>query len=165
VYSSGFYRISPRIHLTYDVALFADMIQRSESASAGMAIDLISASILLYKYDFLRSLHNYPWVEKRRGELRRLYGEALATLARMSEADEHKREALGLYIRALMTNRQREDLVRHIMRLYGEFRLYEDAEKIYRLLEDELDKTIIAPPSNETVELITRLRAQAAMIS
>lgn len=161
VYWSGFYRISPAIQLDYDVSHFSDMIQRSDAAVSSHAIELLSACLMLYRNDFLTTM-DMVWTLARRHELRQSYGETAAALARLAEEAGHREEALGLYIRALATHPQREDLARHIMRLYAESGKYAEAEATYKRLELELDKVVNIEPAPETRALITSIRAAAS---
>jgi two-component SAPR family response regulator len=157
LYWSGFYRISSDIQLNYDTALFSEMITDSAVASSEKAIRFLSNAISLYQGNFLTSM-DMDWVKSRRDELHVTYGEALASLARALELRGQKQEALGLYIRASVTNPQREDIARSIMSLYADMDNLEDAEATYTRLVDELDRTLGVPPAKETQELINRIR-------
>jgi len=158
VYWSGFYHISSEIQLSYDAVLFSEMLTNSAVAPAEKAVQLFSNAISLYQGNFLTSM-DVPWVQKRREELIVNYGEALASLAKALEQGGEKEKALGLYIRASMTNRQREDIARSIMSLYAEMGMMADAESAYERLETELDRSLGVPPSKETQELISKIRS------
>lgn len=160
-YWSGFYHVTPGIGLNYDVAAFAQLVTDSAVASQEKAASLLSQAVMLYKNHFLISME-MPWVQRRREELRLGYGEALASLARIREMQGEKEEALGLYIRASVTNPQREDIARSIMSLYAERGMIADAEETYQRLERELEQTLGVSPAKETQELMGHLRRDSA---
>ena len=68
-YWSGFYHISPKIELSYDVVRFSELFQDSAVASVAGTVNLLRQSVALYRDDFLTSLE-MDWVENRRRELR-----------------------------------------------------------------------------------------------
>jgi DNA-binding SARP family transcriptional activator len=162
VYWSGFYRISADIQLSYDTVLFSEIITDSAVLSMEEAAPLFSSAIALYQGDFLTSM-DMPWVQKRRDELKTTYGEVLNSLAKAMEQQGEREKALGLYVRASSTNRQREDIARSIMSLYAEMGMMADALSTYERLADELDKKLGVPPSKETEELIAKIRNDSAL--
>lgn len=158
VYWSGFYHIAPRVELSYDAALFSTTVQDSAVVSSDKAITLLRRAISLYRGDFLTTIE-MPWVQKRREELRQTYGEALVALAKSIEEQGESRSALGLYLRAATTNRNREDLALNIMRLYHDLDMDDDALKVYGLLETQLKSDLGVSPAPQIQELATSLRA------
>lgn len=156
VYWSGFYRISPDIKLSYDAALFSEMIQDSAVASPDSAKRLLERAISLYRCDFLTSVE-MDWVSKRRKELLESYGEALISLAKIVEKSGELARALGLYLRAAVTNPQREDLARSIMLLYQELGSYEDAIATYERLEAELERSLGVSPAPQLQDLLANI--------
>ncbi|MEO8608871.1 MAG: bacterial transcriptional activator domain-containing protein [Chloroflexota bacterium] len=159
LYWSGFYRISSDIQLSYDTALFSEMITDSAVAPSEKAIRFLTNAISLYQGNFLTSM-DMGWVRNRRDELLITYGEALASLAKALEIRGQEPEALGLYVRASVTNPQREDIARSIMNLYADMQMIDDAIVTYQRLEDELDRNLGVPPSKETQELILKIRSR-----
>jgi DNA-binding SARP family transcriptional activator len=97
---------------------------------------------------------------KRRRELLEGYGEALISLAKMVEKSGEFARALGLYVRAAMTNPQREDLARSIMLLYQELGQYEDAIATYDRLESELERSLGVSPAPQLQELRASIRSE-----
>ena len=159
LYWSGFYRISSDIQLSYDTALFSEMITDSAVAPSEKAIRFLTNAISLYQGNFLTSM-DMGWVKNRRDELLVTYGEALASLAKGLELRGQKPEALGLYVRASVTNPQREDIARSIMNLYADMHMADDAIATYQRLEEELDRSLGVPPSKETQELMLKIRSR-----
>jgi two-component SAPR family response regulator len=157
-YVSGFYRISPNIELSYDAALFTETIQSSAVLSSEEAVDLLRRAIALYKGPFLTSLP-LDWVKSRRGELLQMYGEALVALAKTCEDAGDIHEALGLYLRATLTNRQREDLAANAMRLYHGLQMHSDALVIYERLREELESKLNMQPAPFVQELAAAIRS------
>lgn len=161
VYWSGFYHISPRIHLSYDVSLFTEMTQDSDIAPAQEAVVLLEQAAALYRGDFLTSLET-NWVVRRRQDLLQAYGDALINLAKIYQGMNDPRRALGLYLRATTTNLQREDLVYTIMRLYRELNLPQEALVIYDRLENELRQSLDVAPGRQIHELAETIRSETA---
>jgi DNA-binding SARP family transcriptional activator len=159
LYWSGFYRISSDIQLSYDTALFSELLTDSAVAPSDKAIRLLTNAISLYQGNFLTSME-MEWVKSRRDELLVTYGEALASLAKALELRGQKQVALGLYVRASVTNPQREDIARSIMSLYEDMHMIDDAIATYQRLEEELDRSLGVPPSKETQELILKIRSR-----
>ncbi|MEM6528284.1 MAG: bacterial transcriptional activator domain-containing protein, partial [Chloroflexota bacterium] len=98
------------------------------------------------------------WAEGRRQALLQTYGEALVSLAQMSEDADEQREALGLYLRSTLTNPQREDLVYNIMKLYDQLGMPLDALNCYERLEASLSHNLDVSPAPQLQELATSLR-------
>lgn len=159
VYWSGFYHISPRIQLSYDAALFTQMIQDSAVMGIDESITLLRQAIDLYRGDFL-TMMDMKWVERRRRDLRQMYGEALISLARSIEKTGSPQEALGLYLQASTTNRQREDLAQNIMRLYHQLEMPSDALDVYRSLAHELKESLGVAPARQIQELSAQIEAE-----
>ncbi len=63
VYGSGFYHISPKIQLSYDVSLFNQLVQDSDSPTADTTA--LRQALALYRGDYLISI-SMDWVVKRR---------------------------------------------------------------------------------------------------
>lgn len=159
VYWSGFYRISPKIYLSYDAIEFSELVQNGLIAPRDEAVSLLRQAISLYRGDFLTSL-NADWVKKRRDELLQAYVEALVALARIMESTGQNREALGLNIRAAVNSPQREDLAEHIMRLYRSLGMPADALATYSRLEKELTTSLGISPTASLQELAAAIRSE-----
>lgn len=160
VYWSGFYHIAPHVELSYDAALFSTIVQDSAVVENDEAVVLLRRALSLYRGEFLSSI-DMPWAQKRRLEMRQTYGEALVALAKSTERLGELRRALGLYLRAATTNRNREDLALGIMRLYHELDMDDDALKIYDQLERQLKASLGVVPAPMLQELATTLRTSA----
>ncbi len=146
VYWSGFYHISETIELSYDVVQFSELVQSSVIAPTDEAVKLLDSAVHLYRDQFLMSL-DMPWIERRRQELHQTYSEALISLARILEKRDQKHEALGLYLQAAATNRQREDVAMNLMLLFHELGMNADALKVYDLLHTELNRSLGVAPA------------------
>lgn len=108
-YWSGYYRISPNIHLSYDVVLFTDLVNTSAILPAQQADAPLTNAIGLYRGDYLHS-SMLDWCGRRREELRQNFSEALFSLGKLKEQAGQTRNALSLYLRAAAMAVQREDL-------------------------------------------------------
>lgn len=156
-YWSGFYRVSPKIDLSYDVVSFTDLVQQSGVLSGEAASDKLVRADLLYSGEFLSGM-DMEWVKNRRAELAQDYSEALATLAKSREDSGHKQEALGLYLRAAAHDRQREDIATSIMNLYHELGMYADALIAYDRLSEGLKDQLGVAPAPYIQALATTIR-------
>lgn len=156
-YSTGFYIPSDKLVRHYDVADFEAAIEgalladdpRQRQRRFGQAIDL-------YKAPFLYPL-SLPWIEARRKQLRMMYGEALAGMAKLRHDDGAWAEALGFYTRALRELPLREDAHRGAMQMYINLGRNADAVEHYRLLEKRLESQLGVAPSPQTRQLIESL--------
>ncbi|MCB9453662.1 MAG: hypothetical protein H6672_19700 [Anaerolineaceae bacterium] len=145
-YKAGFYHITAKIDLVYDISLFSDLVQQSYIAAHDQAKHLLEKAITLYKGAFLSQMSG-EWVTYRRQQMIQDYGDAMLSLAKLNEQDGQMDAALGLYLRALETNRRREDVVRSIMELYQQREMVADALAVYNRLSLELDKTLGVSPA------------------
>lgn len=157
VYTSGFYRISPRIELHYDVVSFVEAVQNSAVAEPEEAAELLGRAIALHERLFLSDF-DQPWAVRRRDELRQTYVDALTALARLREEQGRYTEALGLYNRAFGAFPQREDLARAQMRLYQKADQPQRALAVYDCLANELKRALGVMPSPETTMLAEEIR-------
>jgi DNA-binding SARP family transcriptional activator len=163
-YWSGFYRISPRINLSYDVVLFSEVLQQSAIAPVDEVEALLSRAATLYQGDFLSAMDN-GWVHNRRSELSQSYGEALASLAKTREDEGQFEHALGLYLRAVAHNRQREDLIGSIMGLYRQMNMHADALHVFGRFERELRSELGVEPAPHLQDLARSIRDDQARLS
>ncbi len=159
VYWSSFYHISPNIQLSYDAALFSELVQDSAVVEPEEASLLLRSAIGLYRGEFLTSI-DMKWAEKRRQELVQTYGEALIGLAKVNEHRDDDRNALGLYLRAAQTNPQREDLALSVMRIYRELKMNADALTIYHRLQEELNRSLGVAPAPQLQELAAEIASE-----
>jgi DNA-binding SARP family transcriptional activator len=159
VYRSGFYRISPDIHLSYDAATFGKLVQNSLMTNPVGAYDLFQRARLLFRNEFLSTIQ-MDWVVQRRLALLESYSEVLIQLAKSSEETGTAEEALGLYLEAARINRQREDVASRIMNLYTQLHMPDDALAVYERLRQELDINLGVPPAPYLQELEASIREQ-----
>jgi DNA-binding SARP family transcriptional activator len=160
VYWSGFYHISEDIELSYDVVQFSEMVQSSAIAPADEAVDLLQKAVWLYRDQFLTSLA-MPWIDRRRQELHQTYSEALINLAKFMEKRDLKQEALGMYMQAAASNRQREDVALNSMLLFRELGLHADALRVYDLLHAELRDSLGVAPAPHLQQLAQQIEQEA----
>jgi DNA-binding SARP family transcriptional activator len=162
-YWSGFYRVSPNIELSYDVARFNEMVQSSAVAEPQDAKQFLSYAQSLYRGEFLFTINGEAnaWVEQRRQELTQSNAEILISLAKLFKQDGDQERALGHFIRAFASNRQREDLAGEIMNMYANLGMYDQALDTYRVLENELLNTLGISPARWLNELLTKIRERS----
>lgn len=155
VYGSSFYHISPQIQLSYDVSLFNQLVQDSDSGDRGDG-DLLRQALALYRGDYLMSL-KLPWVVNRRDSLQQSACDALIALGRICETTGDTREALGYYLRALHLRAEREDSAYAAMRLYRDLGMPQDALLTYQRLEKTLRAKLGVAPSSQLQQLAAQV--------
>lgn len=158
-YWSSFYRLSEDITLSYDVVLLTEGLRNSVLQPPAEQAETLRRAISLYKNNFLSDL-DMDWVHNRRDSLWQDYGDALIQLAKLAEESDNKAEALGLYLAAIATNPQREDVVYHSMLLCRDLGYYEEALVIYNALAEELNRELNVEPAKHIQELAILLRQQ-----
>ncbi|MBI1259377.1 MAG: hypothetical protein GC204_18070 [Chloroflexi bacterium] len=154
VYGSSFYHISPRIQLSYDVSLFNQLVQDSESPEQGA--DALRQALWLYRGDFLTSL-KADWVADRRESLQQAGCDVLVTLGKLCENTNNPREALGYYLRASHLKPDREDSTHAVMRLYRDLDMQDDARRAYRRLVKTLNDHLHVAPSQQVQQLADQI--------
>jgi DNA-binding SARP family transcriptional activator len=156
LYESSFYRISPRIQLSYDVSLFNHYVQQSEIANGAEAHALLEQALAFNPSRFLTSL-DLPWVKARREELAQAYADALAALGRNHEESGRKAQALTCYQRASAQHPQREDIVERVLSLVSDHGDAANGMRVYERYTAALEGTGITPAAH-LAALAERLR-------
>lgn len=154
LYGSGFYHISPKIHLSYDVSLFNQLVQDSESDDNGDV--MLRQAIALYRGDYLMSL-KAEWVVERRESLQQSVCDAMIALGRIYESKGRPQEALSYYLRAAHLRPEREDSAFAIMRLYNDMKMPDDALKVYHRLVKTLRHRLKVDPSSHVQQLASQI--------
>lgn len=149
-HEGGHYRVNPALNLQYDVLEFVSSLVEARSHSdSAEAEDFWQHAIEMYRGSYLQG-HDDPWVTARRADFRAGYLEALAELARIREAAGRADSALGLYLRAIGEDYNREDLHREVIRLYGKLGRRGEAAEHYQKLQADLAERYNITPAPET---------------
>jgi DNA-binding SARP family transcriptional activator len=159
VYGSGFYHISPKIQLSYDVSLFNQLVQDSEMANDGSAA--LRQAVALYRGDYLK-MNPMEWVANRREALKQANCDALVSLGKACENSGNPHEAVGLYLRASQLKPEREDSTLAVMRLYRALKLLQDALTAYQRLVKAL-QPLKVPPSSQLKQLAAEIERELSM--
>jgi len=149
VHEGGHYRVNPQLNLQYDVLEFVGSLVEARSAEGEEAAQHYQYAIDLYRGAYLQG-HDDAWILARRDDFREGYLEALSELARLREQQGADEAALGLYLRAVSEARNREDLHREVIRLYGKLGRRSEAADHYQKLEQEFKERYGFKPSPET---------------
>lgn len=155
LYGSGFYHISPKIQLSYDVSLFNQLVQDSDSSEGGDD-QMLRQAISLYRGDYLMSLKS-DWIVERRDSLQQSVCDAMISLGKIYEGKGEFSEALGCFLRAAHLRPEREDAAYAIMRLYNELNLPQDAIYAYQRLSSTLKSKLKVEPSAHLQKLAAQL--------
>lgn len=159
LYGSGFYHISPKINLSYDVAIFNGLIQNDDPDATN--VESLEQALDFYRDDYLTSL-NSAWTTRRRDDLQQAGCDAIMSLARHYENSDEVQKALSLYLRMSRIKPEREDAAAAVMRLFDE-RLGQphEAMAIYRRLENALQKRLGVAPSRLLQQLAAQIEQHA----
>ncbi|MFQ3567592.1 MAG: bacterial transcriptional activator domain-containing protein [Aggregatilineales bacterium] len=152
VYWSGFYHISPRIELSYDVALFTQAIQHASVAHAGDAAVLLEHALALYRTDYLRG-NDMAWAKQRRDDLNTMLCDACLQLARIYEQSGETRQAMRVLLRAAAVNPYREDVALALMQACRALNWPDYARAIYQRTERLLNEGLSLAPGRELSDL------------
>ncbi len=157
VHEGGYYHINTDLSIHYDVMEFVGALVEGRAAEPGSdrAIEAWKRAIDIYRGPFLQG-YDLSWIEERRMEFSRGYAEALIELARRREAENKLEHALGLYTRALNEIPDREDLHRHVMRLYSQLGRRSEAVDHYQKLVKALEAQG-REPEEETKQLYSQI--------
>ena len=156
LYGSGFYHISPKIQLSYDVSLFNQLVQDSDNEDSGD--ENLRDAISLYRGDYLHSL-KADWVLSRRESLQQSVCDALTALGRIYEERGEIEQALGCYLRSARLKPEREDSAFAIMSLYRDLQMPDDALQVYRRLAKTLRQKLKLEPSAHLQKLAADLES------
>lgn len=157
VYGSGFYHVSPEIHLSYDVAVFNQLLQDAAIAAHQESEELLMKALGLYRGDFLNQVSG-EWVLSRRLSMRHAQSEALLGLGRIVQERGEAQQALSLYLRACRADRAREDATEAVMRLFAALDQRDEALNCYDNLRAELMRTTGGSPSDALQVLAASIR-------
>jgi hypothetical protein len=116
VYQSGYYRITDRVTLLYDVSQFNRTLQNSEVSDTFEVEPLLRDTIRLYQGDFLVT-SDAEWVLKRRYEMRQAYGNALYAIGMLYESQGEKALAENFFLRAFRHNPHEPRYAKAVMHL------------------------------------------------
>jgi two-component SAPR family response regulator len=103
VYQSGYYRVTDRVTLLYDVSQFNRTVQDTEVSDTFEVEPLLRDTIRLYQGDFLAT-SDADWVLRRRFEMRQAYGSALYAIGMLYESQGEKALAENFFLRAFRHN-------------------------------------------------------------
>ena len=103
IYRSGFYCITDKVNLLYDVMQFNRMLQDSEISDPEVLEALLQDTIRLYRGDYLAT-SDAQWVKHRREEMRQAYGGALYALALLNREKGDAELANTYFLRAYRHN-------------------------------------------------------------
>ncbi len=103
VYQSGYYRLTDRVTLLYDVMQFNRTLQTTEVSDTFEVEPLLRNTIRLYQGDFLAT-SDADWVLRRRYEMRQAYGSALYAIGMLYESQGEKALAETFFLRAFRHN-------------------------------------------------------------
>jgi DNA-binding SARP family transcriptional activator len=156
VFSDGRYAFNRALPYDYDVERFEALLTRTRD---GDEIDDLRQAIALYHGDYLADLVGEAWIDERRRQLRRLFERALSDLGRLYAAVGRHPEAIDVLHRAVEHDPLMESAHRELMRCYAASGERGAALRQFRTLTGLLREELSAAPTDETVQLITRIRS------
>ena len=156
-YENGFYVPNIQLNRLYDVAVFEENVAAAENAANDKeAEENWSRAVQVYRGQFLKEV-DMPWAIERRQELRRMYTQALISLARIYRDQGNSDLALAYYVRATGEQPDREDVYRELMELLAERGELDQVAAQYDMLSATLDARLGISPSDETRKLFEKL--------
>lgn len=154
-YRNRVYDIVPEISLVYDVAVFRDLIARSEVADD--PTEVLERAVDLYRADFLTSLDR-GWANEIRDTLRQQCCEAFIKLGDLYRQRGESKLALNRFLRAARLNHLREDAARGAMEMYAALNMPADGLRVYDRLANAIRTRYRTEPSPPTQAAAERLR-------
>ncbi|MFP4322551.1 MAG: BTAD domain-containing putative transcriptional regulator [Anaerolineales bacterium] len=146
MYGGGYYRMSDRIELHYDVITFMETVQQALiTQDHDTARALYEEALQLYRGPFLSSL-SQNWVNQRRGELEYTYVDALVGLGTSYFENGASDRAFYLLWRAHNYMPHRDDTTHALMRYHLQQGQYDNGLAAYRMLvnSDHPDKEFVS---------------------
>jgi DNA-binding SARP family transcriptional activator/tetratricopeptide (TPR) repeat protein len=152
------YFLNPGIEIVCDALNFEHYVRQSRLLSAHDARteDLLKQAVDLYQGEFLTAV-DMEWVSAKREHLERLYMHALVRLARCATARRDFERALWRYRQALDRDPYREDLHRHVLRLYVRLGQRHQISAYVANLERKFQQDLHSRPSQKTLKLVQQL--------
>lgn len=143
---------NPNVILRYDVADYRSQLSSILHIDTGFTA-IYQDAYNLYQGDFLTS-YDCDWIVALRDKLREQHSDVCYNLA---QSGSTAKESLGYYAQSFRLKPYREDAVAKMMELYLDANLSNDAQAVYRVLENNLkEKFNILPNKN-----LRKLSAQA----
>ena len=139
VHDEGYYRINPELDIDYDAINFVHRLMEGRDKNNPDRIQAWQRAIEMYRGPFLQG-HSDSWIVSRRRDFQTGHLEALTEMAHVRLAEERPEHALGLFLRALSEDGQREDLHREVMRLYTKLGRRSEAAAHYQRFMEEMRK-------------------------
>lgn len=138
-YRAGYYHLSDKITLYYDVMAFQTCIQQAQIANLTEdAQNFYEEAIRLYRGHFLSTL-DMSWINERRKTLQGIYAETLGDLAALYQAQNRIPQAINFYHRALASTSDtiQEAYLRELMQLYVAENNSQQAIALYHQMNEQ----------------------------
>jgi predicted ATPase/DNA-binding SARP family transcriptional activator len=152
----GKYRFNHALPYEYDVETYESLLARAREAE--YAEPVLAEAVRLYQGDYLADVTDAEWIDERRAQLRRSFGRALLSLARLQLAAGRYGEAIEVLHRAVEQDPLRESVHRELLRCYAASGDRALAMRHFHELVELLRAELGTPPAPETVELYQRIR-------
>jgi DNA-binding SARP family transcriptional activator len=157
-YNGGFYHLSEKLIIGYDVAAFERTCAAAERQPPTEAVLTWHRAVQYYRTPFLYPLDT-SWICRRREALKLRYVEALIALARHYQSQGDGPRAIHYLLRAQREVPEREDLCRDLMRLHQSRGEVAHAIAQYDVLSERLDRLMKILPSPATRRIYEEIRA------
>lgn len=162
-YIGGYYQITPKIHIHYDVQQINELIEKG--IETHHKNHLLEARKMCH-HDFLSGVQ-HQWIDKRRNELQARNLECIENLAHIAYQCGDIDEALHLYYQVWSTNRLREDIALEVMRIYLHKNQPDKALEVFWQTKDYIQDSLGIVPDSPLLHLgeIAQKRSLKAHIS
>jgi two-component SAPR family response regulator len=160
-FASGYYRLSPKIVLQYDVQQFTQALQNM-MFDAPSDIPYLENIVGMYRGHYLNG-DNMPWIEEKRQQLLLSYTELLFLLAQKSTQNQQLNKAIRYFSQILHLCPEHEDATHGLMDVYWHQGKPHEACKVFERIQHVLTQNNKAP-QEKLVTLYQQCLAKASNV-
>ncbi len=150
IYSTGGYRIDPKVELELDIDVFSQMCEDSKSATGEQRKELCRKAVQAYKGDFLPQLDQELWVVSLALEYRRKYLDCVHVLCEYLWKNEEYKELLDVASNAIIIDSLDEKNNIYLFRAMDELKMYRVIVTTYSHMAQRYDDALGGEPPLET---------------
>jgi DNA-binding SARP family transcriptional activator len=159
VFTDGAYALDRSRDLWSDLQVFeSSLVAARRAEPKADALPHLQRAVAAYGGDFLPDNMDAEWVDTRRGELRRVFGAALAATGRLLAATDRYVEAAEIYRISIEHDPLEESAHRHLMSCLIRMGESAQAARLYQELSQRLKDELGVAPSTETTTMYKQLR-------
>ena len=162
IYENECYSINPELAILTDVEQFNYFWDKGKviESTQGLehALGAYNKALSLYRNDFLQHMLYEEWCEGERDTLKETYLFILNRLSVYYFANKQYDACINIGKKMLQKDNWLEDVHRKLIECYHALGLNDLAIRQYRKCEDTLKKELDVQPSNQTLELLKKIK-------